>query len=194
MLRGKVKFICPATMLIVALSPIAGLFGTSPALASAHSASAGLHLVPVTWSSSAGSRTQPAAAGTAYQIVNADGQCLDANSNDWGANGDNIQLWSCNNHGEQVWFLSGSNIVNDDGQCLDANSNDWGANGDNIQLWSCNNHGEQSWYGSASYPYAIVNADGQCLDANSNDWGANGDNIQLWSCNNHGEQEWAYAS
>jgi len=122
-------------------------------------------------------------------IWNSDGQCLDANSNYWGQNGDNIQLWACNGNGEQLWTVSGAHIVNADGQCLDANSNYWGQNGDPVQLWSCNNHGEQSWTLQLNTGH-IVNADGQCLDANSNYWGQNGDPIQLWACNNHGEQTW----
>jgi Ricin-type beta-trefoil lectin domain len=79
------------------------------------------------------------------RIGNSDGQCLDADSNHWRQNGDNVQLWACNNHGEQLWTVSGAHIVNADGQCLDADSNHWGQNGDNVQLWACNNHGEQIW-------------------------------------------------
>lgn len=53
----------------------------------------------------------PAAAGPGHggrangygHIWNSDGQCLDANSNYRGQNGDPIQLWACNNHGEQTW-------------------------------------------------------------------------------------------
>jgi hypothetical protein len=113
--------LCAAPMLAVT---------AAPASASTH-ANGGLRLVRVSTSY--------------YWIVNSDGQCLDANSNQWGQNGDNVQLWSCNSNGEQKWTVSGAHILNSDGQCLDANSNQWGQNGDNVQLWGCNSNGEQTW-------------------------------------------------
>jgi hypothetical protein len=140
-------------------------------------------------SRAAAMRDHVAPATSWVHIGNSDSQCLDANSNQWGQNGDNVQLWACNNNGEQLWTVSGAHIVNEDGQCLDANSNQWGQNGDNVQLWGCNSNGEQSWSLQLQTGH-IVNADGQCLDANSNQWGQNGDNVQLWACNSNGEQIW----
>ena len=44
----------------------------------------------------------------AGQLKNAStGMCVDADSNHYPSNGDNIQLWACNTHPEQVW-TSGS--------------------------------------------------------------------------------------
>ena len=134
-----------------------------------------------------------ASAATAANFTNRGepGTCLDANSNDYPKNGDNIQLWDCNTHPEQEWTLTASGQVKNasTGMCLDANSNDYPKNGDNIQLWDCNTHPEQEWTLTASGQ--VKNAStGMCLDANSNDYPKNGDNIQLWDCNTHPEQEW----
>jgi hypothetical protein len=67
----------------------------SPSLAQ----SMGLHAVPV----GTLHRGVHLDSVTLYHLVNGDGQCLDADSNDWGTNGDNVQLWACNSNGEQSW-------------------------------------------------------------------------------------------
>ena len=64
---------------------------------------AGLHLLPAGHVPAGGSASP--ASTTYYNIVNDDGQCLDADSNHWGSNGDNVQLWSCNSNGEQEWVF-----------------------------------------------------------------------------------------
>jgi Ricin-type beta-trefoil lectin domain/CHAP domain len=138
-----------------------------------------------------------ASAATAANLTNGGepGTCLDANSNDYPKNGDNIQLWQCNTHPEQEWTLTASGQVKNasTGMCLDANSNDYPKNGDNIQLWQCNTHPEQEWTLTASGQ--VKNAStGMCLDANSDGYPYNGDNIQLWQCNTHPEQEWILGS
>ncbi len=73
--------------------------------------------------------------------------CLDADSNHYPSNGDNVQLWSCNTHPEQEWTLTSSGQLQSAGtsMCLDADSNHYPSNGDNAQLWSCNTHPEQEW-------------------------------------------------
>jgi Ricin-type beta-trefoil lectin domain len=194
MLSNKTSVITAVSILVTVFTVLLGQTSTGAALASTRPAPPGLHLVPVSNSSVADTRASALVAATAYHVVNADGQCMDADSNHWGTNGDNVQLWSCNSNGEQNWYVSGAHIVNADGQCLDADSNHWGTNGDNVQLWSCNSNGEQNWYGSPTNVHWIVSADGQCLDADSNHWGTNGDNVQLWSCNSNGEQSWEFSS
>jgi len=73
--------------------------------------------------------------------------CIDADSNHYPANGDNIQLWACNTHPEQEWVITAAGQLKNasTGTCIDADSNHYPANGDNIQLWACNTHPEQEW-------------------------------------------------
>jgi streptogrisin C len=180
----RVRFLRVASVIASGIAIV--LSASGAAMAASKPASVfGLKLVPA--ATRVDARTATMANTGPINIENYDLQCLDADSNHWGQNGDNVQLWSCNSNGEQVWRLSGNHIVNSDGQCLDADSTHWGQNGDNVQLWSCNSNGEQSWQWSGNH---IVNSDGQCLDADSTHWGQNGDNVQLWSCNSNGEQTW----
>ncbi len=61
---------------------------------------AGLHLVPVRTVTI--HLTDAATESVTYDVLeNSDGQCLDANSNDYGNNGDEMQLWSCKSTAEQ---------------------------------------------------------------------------------------------
>lgn len=91
--------------------------------------------------------------GEGVLIINADGQCLDADSNAFPSDGDQIQLWTCNaSRPEQVWGYWQDEpgvvqVVNADrtGYCLDSKSQDFNDNGDPIQLWSCATTDEQQW-------------------------------------------------
>jgi hypothetical protein len=133
------------------------------------------------------------AAASGSNLVNVSGLCLDANSNRYAGDGDNLQLWSCNSHPEQEWILTGANqLVNTGapGMCLDANSNRYPRIGDNVQLWACNTHPEQLWTLNGSGQLQNLGASGMCLDANSNDYAKVGDPLQLWACNTHPEQLW----
>ena len=119
--------------------------------------------------------------------------CLDANSTDYPNNGDAIQLYGCNDNGEQQWQVTSAGQLENatTGSCLDANSNDYPDTGDTIQLWDCNGNGEQQWHFTSAGQ--LENAQtGMCLDANSSDYPNNGDNLQLWSCNTNPEQEWLF--
>ena len=135
------------------------------------------------------------ATGPASAVVNAVGSCLDANSVHYSNDGDNIQLWGCNNHSEQLWHETKTltNFQNSSGLCLDANSNDYPNDGDNLQLWDCNTHPEQVW-SMTSAGQLEVSGSGMCLDANSNDYPKQGDAVQLWACNTHPEQLWSVTS
>ena len=119
--------------------------------------------------------------------------CLDADSNHYPSNGDNVQLWSCNTHPEQEWTLTSSGQLQSAGtsMCLDADSNHYPSNGNNVQLWSCNTHPEQEWTLTSSGQLQSAGTS-MCLDADSNHYPSNGDNAQLWSCNTHPEQEWRF--
>src|SRR6201996_6649428 len=89
-----------------------------------------------------------AGGGSASLTNSADrSMCIDADSNHYPSNGDNIQLWACNTHPEQEWVITTAGQLKNasTGMCIDADSNHYPSNGDNIQLWACNTHPEQEW-------------------------------------------------
>jgi hypothetical protein len=190
-LASKVLIAAAAFLLATGLTFLVGT-GTTQ---SPQTFAGGTHLSFVQMSPAAASEAHLMATSW-YHIVNGDDQCLDADSNHWRQNGDNVQLWACNNNGEQLWTVDwsapdGPHIVNYDGQCLDADSNHWGQNGDNVQLWACNSNHEQAWDPARGVgSNAITNMWWGCLDADSNHWGQNGDNVQVWGCNGHPEENW----
>ncbi len=132
--------------------------------------------------------------GTA-ELLNSGTQstCLDANSNDYPADGDAVQLWSCSTDSEQEWNLNAAGELENtaSGMCLDANSNDYPDEGDAIQLWSCDGNPEQVWETTSSGQLENTSS-GLCLDANSKDYASDGDNMQLWDCNTNPEQLWQF--
>lgn len=142
-----------------------------------------------------------ASTGTVTNLYNSDvHMCIDANSGNYGLDGDNIQLWYCNGNQEQTWDIETNpgvgHIESADGLCLDANSNDYPNNGDPLQLWTCNNNPEQLWYTSladdgAYYQLRNASYPGMCIDADSTDYPNDGDQIQLWACNTNPEQLWS---
>ena len=137
------------------------------------------------------------AGGNAVNLVNSGDRsmCIDADSNHYASNGDNIQLWACNTHPEQEWVLTSLRQLKNasTGMCIDADSNHYPSNGDNIQLWACNTHPEQEWVRTSAGQLKNAST-GMCIDADSNHYPSNGDNIQLWACNTHPEQEWTSGS
>jgi cell wall-associated NlpC family hydrolase len=140
------------------------------------------------------SAATPSAAGLGnLSSASTPGMCVDADSNHYPGNGDNVQLWSCNAHPEQLWTLTSSGQLRNAGTglCADADSNHYPSNGDNVQLWSCNTNPEQRWVFTTAGQ--LRNASSSlCLDADSNHYPSNGDNLQLWSCNTNPEQRWVF--
>ena len=121
--------------------------------------------------------------------------CIDADSNHYPHNGDNIQLWSCNTNPEQKWVVTSAGQLKNasTNMCVDADSNHYPHNGDNIQLWSCNTNPEQKWVVTSAGQLKNASTN-MCVDADSNHYPHNGDNIQLWSCNTNPEQRWMISS
>jgi surface antigen len=102
-------------------------------------------------------------AGTVSNFTNSGepGTCLDADSNHFPNNGDNVQLWTCNTNPEQEWTLTSLGQVKNasTGMCLDADSNHFPNNGDNVQLWTCNTNPEQEWI-PGSLPFVAAGTSG----------------------------------
>ena len=108
------------------------------------------------------------AGGNAVNLVNSGdpSMCIDADSNHYASNGDNIQLWACNTHPEQEWVLTSLRQLKNasTGMCIDADSNHYPSNGDNIQLWACNTHPEQEWVVTSAGQLKNAST-GMCIDA-----------------------------
>jgi glucose/arabinose dehydrogenase len=114
------------------------------------------------------------------------GKCLDvagANS----ANGTQIQLYTCNNSGAQVWTRVGQTFQAL-GKCLDVAG---GATADltRIQLYACNSTGAQNWEpqtnGTLRNPQS-----GKCLDVTGNN-SADATPVILYTCNGAApNQQW----
>jgi beta-glucanase (GH16 family) len=132
-----------------------------------------------------------------YTLVRAgSGKCLDVQG---GGNADltNIQQWSCNGSGAQLFRfedIGGGNVrlVNpQSGKCVDINAAGT-ADGTNVQLYTCNGTAAQSFalqdqgngYRSLMNPHS-----GKCVDV-SEASNADGANAQLWTCNGTAAQQW----
>jgi hypothetical protein len=148
----------------------------------------------------------------AFEVVNGDGYCLDANDvgSTAGTNGDKVQLWTCSHANNQYWYLGSEDadgsytVVNDEytSKCLNANDTGGLADGRHVQLWSCsvdtlNEYWDAAtWESCTGYPgadacplFLDVNAYEFLLDATAQDIG-NGDQIQIWTSDGGDNQLW----
>ncbi|MEV6983499.1 ThuA domain-containing protein [Sphaerisporangium sp. NPDC051017] len=118
-------------------------------------------------------------------ITSTGGQCLDI-SNANPANGTNVQLYTCNDTGAQVWSVNGSTIRSLN-KCLDV---DGGRTADNtrVQIWDCvAGVGAQVWTigedGTLKNPQS-----GKCLD------GSNAGQMVIKTCDGSAAQKWTMPS
>jgi hypothetical protein len=135
--------------------------------------------------------TPPPTSSNAGAFVGIAGKCLD-NSGSKKANGNKIQLYTCNGTGAQKWTInSNGTITNSNGYCLDAT--DAGTvKGTIVQLWQCDDTKAQQWsYDKTAsvIHYANPNASNLCLDA-KNAGTTNGTQIQIYTCNGTAAQKW----
>jgi len=111
-------------------------------------------------------------------------KCLD-DDHSLTANGNRIQLWSCNGTAAQHWTAEADGSLRVLGKCLD-DDHSLTTNGNRIQLWSCNGTAAQHWTVEADGSLRVL---GKCLD-DDHSLTANGNRIQLWSCNGTAAQHW----
>lgn len=127
-------------------------------------------------------------------------QCLDADLNGGGVNGNKVQVWACNGSTQQEWVTNpgvGGGVELESaqfpGMCLDADVNGGGANGTKVQLWQCNGQSQQSWVSFpndlAIYNVRFFNGGNTVLDRDINVPG-NGARAQLWTKNFQSQQWW----
>jgi len=97
--------------------------------------------VTFTWTVKPAAGTGP----TGPVRLNEDGLCLDDTGNR-SANGNKVQLWSCNGGAAQNWTYAEDGTLRIHGKCLDDTGYGTKA-GTKLQLWSCTNHTNQMWTG-----------------------------------------------
>jgi Glycosyl hydrolase family 59/Ricin-type beta-trefoil lectin domain len=113
------------------------------------------------------------------------GLCLD-DANGSAANGNKVDVYTCNGTGSQVWQYTNGTIQNN-GSCLDVVGNGSTADGTLVDLWSCNGGNNQVWNVVGN---TLVNPQsGKCLD----DPGYSttpGTQLDIWDCNGGANQAW----
>lgn len=111
-----------------------------------------------------------------------DGLCLDDTGNS-SANGNKVQLWSCNGDTAQNWTYAEDGTLRIHGKCLDDTG--YGTKtGTKLQLWSCTNRTNQMWTyaDAASLDNTLA---GLCLTA---PYGTrNGTQAELGGCGGTGD-------
>ncbi|WP_432843612.1 ThuA domain-containing protein [Dactylosporangium sp. CA-092794] len=127
---------------------------------------------------------RPAGTGTG-PVTGLAGKCLDVRGAT-GADGTQIQLYSCNGSAAQSWTVSGQTL-RALGKCLDI-SGGGTADGTKIQLYTCNGTGAQNWAAQADGSLRNPQS-GKCLDvAGANT--ADSTVVQLYTCNGTAAQKW----
>ena len=112
--------------------------------------------------------------------------CMD-NNNGSGANGNKVQIWTCDgNASAQNWTVNSNGTITIDGGCLDITGANFN-NGTLVELWACNGGANQQWTAQNG---ALVNpTSGKCLD-DPNGSTTNGTQLQIWSCSGASNQKW----
>lgn len=117
----------------------------------------------------------------------ATGKCLD-DYHSGTANGNEIDLYTCNGGNAQKWTAGAGNTLTVFGKCLD-NHRSLNVNGNEIDLYSCNGTGAQKWVHQSNGSYKNP-ATGKCLD-NYHSLNVNYNEIDLYSCNGSAAQRWS---
>ncbi|MET7704667.1 ricin-type beta-trefoil lectin domain protein [Micromonospora sp. NPDC005413] len=124
--------------------------------------------------------------GGASQIIGYAGKCIDVpNSN--GADGQYLQLWTCNGTNAQRWTFAGDGTVRALGLCMDVAGGST-ANGAVIQLANCSGNPAQQFVLSGAGDLVNPQAN-KCVDVQ--DWNsADGARLLLWECHGGANQKW----
>jgi predicted alpha-1,2-mannosidase len=115
------------------------------------------------------------------------GKCLD-NRGGSSADGNPIQIFTCNGAASQIWQVPGDGTLRIAGKCLDVTSSGT-ANGTRIQLFSCNGTAAQQWSHNATTRALVNPQSGRCLDDPGSST-VDGTQLQLFDCNNTAAQQW----
>jgi serine protease len=113
------------------------------------------------------------------------GKCLD-NSGASTANGNKVDIWTCNGTVAQIWtFTNGALSVQ--GKCLDDVSQ--GGAGSKLVIWTCNGHRAQTWKHRSNGEYVLA-LNGLCL-TDPNGSSVNGTQVLIRTCRDFADQKWS---
>jgi chitinase len=123
--------------------------------------------------------------GATEQITGYQGLCLDDRAAST-ANGNPIQVYTCNGTNAQQWTVASGNTLQVLGKCLDVTGAGT-ANGTHVDLYDCNGTGAQVWVPQSNGELVNPNS-GKCLDDTG--FGGAGTQVQIWSCADSANQQW----
>jgi beta-glucosidase len=132
--------------------------------------------------------SQAANSGPTGKIVLANGgKCLDDTGYST-ANGNKIQIYTCNGGTSQAWTVAQDGTLRVYGKCLDVTGGGT-ANGTTVQLWTCDaGDANQRW--QVGTGTELINPhSGKCLD-DPYSRTANGTKLDIWTCNGGSQQHW----
>lgn len=164
--------LAPSTGLITGTPTTAGTYGVTVTAADAPGTSRG---VSFNW-------TITSVSGP---VKAANGKCLD----DFGsgtANGNKVDIWTCNGTGAQRWTFSGG-ALSVLGTCL-ADASGGGA-GTKLAIFTCNGQPSQTWSHLSNGEYVLA-LNGLCLTDPSGSL-VNGTQVQVRACRNFKDQHWS---
>lgn len=124
--------------------------------------------------------------GGTSRIVGFAGKCIDVPGGN-GADGQYLQLWTCNGTPAQAWTFAGDGTIRAFGRCMDVayGSRD---NGAVIQLANCSGNPAQQFVLSAAGD--LVNPQSnKCVDVRDFN-SADGARLQQWDCAGTANQKW----
>jgi GH25 family lysozyme M1 (1,4-beta-N-acetylmuramidase) len=120
-------------------------------------------------------------------VLSNGGKCLDDTGSST-ADGNLIQIWTCNGDDAQKWTVAPDGTIRAFGMCLDV-TNGGTANGTPIQLWGCIAGDANQRWEVGSDAQLINPQSGKCLDDTGQST-ANGTKLEIYTCNGGTNQRW----
>jgi Ricin-type beta-trefoil lectin domain/Putative Ig domain len=114
------------------------------------------------------------------------GKCLDDTGNS-SANGNKVQMWTCNGGAAQSWTYAEDGTLRIHGKCLDVIGRGT-SSGTGVQIWSCTGAANQQWVADTDTQF-VNPAPDLCL-TDSGGSTANGTKLQINSCGTGARDEW----
>jgi hypothetical protein len=118
--------------------------------------------------------------------LNLGGKCLDDTGNS-SANGNKVQMWTCNGGPAQKWTYAEDGTLRIHGKCLDVIGRGT-SSGTGVQIWSCTGAANQQWVADTDTQFVNPAAD-LCLTDPGASTG-NGTKLQINSCGTGARDEW----
>jgi hypothetical protein len=114
------------------------------------------------------------------------GKCLD-DSGAVTANGNKIDIWSCNGSGAQKWTLNSNRTLSVLGGCL--SDKRYTGTGTKLVLWSCTGHRNEQWRHRSNGEYVLA-ANDLCL-TDPGGSAVNGTQVDIRACHDYRDQRWS---